>query len=47
MNIPGTVGDHNWSWRFTWDMLGNEPARVLGLIATTSGRNARRTDNQT
>ena len=38
MNVPGTVGDHNWSWRFTWDMIGDEPARVLSLIAATSGR---------
>ncbi len=37
MNIPGTLGG-NWEWRFTWDMVGAEPGRVLGLIAATSGR---------
>ncbi len=38
MNTPGTMGPQNWSWRFTWDMVGTEPARVLGLIAAASGR---------
>jgi 4-alpha-glucanotransferase len=38
MNTPGTVGSHNWSWRFRWDMISNEPARVLGLITAASGR---------
>lgn len=37
MNIPGVLGG-NWGWRFTWDMLGSEPARVLGLITAASGR---------
>jgi 4-alpha-glucanotransferase len=37
MNTPGTLGG-NWGWRFTWDMLGTEPARVLGLITAASGR---------
>ena len=36
MNIPGTMGKHNWSWRFSWDMVGSEPARVLGLITAAS-----------
>ena len=38
MNTPGTVTDENWAWRFDWAMLGNEPARVLGLITAASGR---------
>ena len=38
MNTPGTMGESNWSWRFTWDMLGSEPGRVLGLITAASGR---------
>ena len=38
MNTPGTLGGGNWSWRFDWPMLGSEPARVLALIAATSGR---------
>jgi 4-alpha-glucanotransferase len=37
MNIPGVLGG-NWGWRFTWPMLGSEPARVLGLITAASGR---------
>lgn len=38
MNIPGTLGGRNWEWRFTWEMLGHEPSRVLRMIAATSGR---------
>ena len=38
MNVPGTVGDHNWSWRFTWDMVDGEATRVLALITAASGR---------
>ncbi len=38
MNTPGTLGDHNWSWRMTWDMLQSEHGRVMGLIAAASGR---------
>lgn len=38
MNTPGTLGSHNWSWRFSWDMVGPEPGRVLGLITAASGR---------
>ena len=38
MNLPGTLGGTNWTWRFDWDMVGSEPARVLGLIAAASGR---------
>ncbi|WP_416762028.1 4-alpha-glucanotransferase [Roseateles sp. So40a] len=37
MNIPGILGG-NWEWRFTWDMVGAEPGRVLALISATSGR---------
>ena len=37
MNTPGT-GDGNWSWRFEWNMVGNEAARALGVIAAASGR---------
>jgi 4-alpha-glucanotransferase len=37
MNIPGVLGG-NWDWRFTWDMVGTEPGRVLGLITAASGR---------
>jgi 4-alpha-glucanotransferase len=38
MNVPGTVGDHNWTWRFTWDMVDGESTRVLALITGASGR---------
>jgi 4-alpha-glucanotransferase len=37
MNVPGVLGG-NWGWRFSWDMLGAEPARVLGLITAAGGR---------
>ncbi|MFZ5637582.1 MAG: 4-alpha-glucanotransferase [Pseudomonadota bacterium] len=40
MNLPGTVGDHNWTWRFTWDMVDGETTRVLALITAASGRTA-------
>ncbi len=38
MNIPGTVGAHNWTWRFQWHQVGEEPGRVLALITVASGR---------
>jgi 4-alpha-glucanotransferase len=38
MNIPGTLGPHNWTWRFDWPMVQPEHARVLGLITAASGR---------
>jgi 4-alpha-glucanotransferase len=38
MNLPGTMGAHNWSWRFDWAMVGSEPGRVLRLISAASGR---------
>jgi 4-alpha-glucanotransferase len=39
MNVPGVLGG-NWGWRFSWEMLGSEPSRVLGLITAASGRGA-------
>ena len=38
MNLPGTLGGGNWTWRFSWDMVGAEPGRVLGLMTAASGR---------
>jgi 4-alpha-glucanotransferase len=38
MNVPGTMGDHNWTWRFEAHQLTDESARVLGLITAASGR---------
>ena len=40
MNTPGTVGDHNWTWRFEWGMVDGEATRVLGLVTAASGRTA-------
>jgi 4-alpha-glucanotransferase len=37
MNLPGSV-ESNWAWRFTWDMVGPEPGRVLGVITQAAGR---------
>jgi 4-alpha-glucanotransferase len=37
MNLPGTVVN-NWVWRFEWNMVDGEAARVLGLISAASGR---------
>jgi len=37
MNLPGTLGPANWSWRFEWPMLGDS-GRVLGMITAASGR---------
>jgi 4-alpha-glucanotransferase len=42
MNLPGTLGLQNWSWRFEWAMLHEEHARVLALMAHTSGRDGAR-----
>jgi 4-alpha-glucanotransferase len=38
MNLPGTLGPLNWSWRFEWPMVSDDHARVLALMAHTSGR---------
>jgi 4-alpha-glucanotransferase len=38
MNTPGTLGGSNWTWRFDWPMVGQEPGRVLGLMTAASGR---------
>ena len=38
MNLPGTLGGANWSWRFAWPMLGNDTAHRLGVITAASGR---------
>ncbi len=37
MNLPGST-QGNWAWRFDWDMIGSEPARLLGAITAASGR---------
>ena len=38
MNVPGVMGQGNWTWRFDWSDVGSEPARVLGLISAATGR---------
>ena len=38
MNVPGTVGAHNWTWRFEWSWIGDAPTRGLELITAASGR---------
>jgi 4-alpha-glucanotransferase len=36
MNTPGQEGC--WTWRFTWDMVGPQAARLLGRIGAACGR---------
>jgi 4-alpha-glucanotransferase len=36
MNRPGETG--HWTWRFSWDMVGAEPARWLGRVSAAHGR---------
>ena len=38
MNTPGTVGDQNWSWRFTFDMLTYEAIERLKHLTEIYGR---------
>ncbi len=37
MNLPGTA-QGNWSWRFDWNMLGDDVAPTLERIAAVTGR---------
>lgn len=38
MNLPGTMGDHNWTWRVRQEALNNYVARALGDITRTYRR---------
>lgn len=38
MNIPGTIGPHNWTWRFEWRWINTESTQTLAAITTKSGR---------
>ncbi|MFM2185631.1 MAG: hypothetical protein RIR43_203 [Pseudomonadota bacterium] len=38
MNLPGSMGPHNWTWRLQWPMLDEESRRVLALVTAASGR---------
>lgn len=40
MNTPGTVGEHNWTFRFEWDQLKPEMLETLRIITEQTGRNA-------
>lgn len=41
MNTPGTVGDHNWTWRFRWEQLEERMTEGLAHITSVAGRNRR------
>jgi len=41
MNVPGTVGNHNWTWRLTDDQLSDAHAADLGELTTRFGRASR------
>lgn len=38
MNVPGTIGPQNWSWRFAWPWISAESTRALAEITAESGR---------
>jgi 4-alpha-glucanotransferase len=40
MNTPGTVGEHNWTWRFEWVQLQPHASETLLQITREAGRNA-------
>jgi 4-alpha-glucanotransferase len=40
MNTPGTVGTHNWRWRFTWSELEDRMVEGLRAITVAARRNA-------
>lgn len=39
MNTPGTVGEHNWTWRFSWEQLEERMVKGLEFITREAGRN--------
>lgn len=39
LNIPGTVGPHNWSWRMRWADLTPEAVATVRAITAETGRN--------
>ncbi len=39
MNTPGTVGAHNWTWRFSWDQWQPQMLETLRKITQETGRN--------
>ncbi len=38
MNTPGTVGDQNWAWRFSFDMVSEDMINRLGHLTKIYGR---------
>ncbi len=38
MNVPGSVGSHNWTWRLTEDQLNDDQADRLGALTVMYGR---------
>lgn len=38
MNTPGQMGEHFWSWRFTWDQLTPERSERLRALTAEAGR---------
>jgi 4-alpha-glucanotransferase len=38
MNTPGQMGEHFWSWRFTWDQLTPERSERLHSLTVEAGR---------
>jgi 4-alpha-glucanotransferase len=40
MNVPGTVGDGNWTWRLSGEQLEDGPADALGDVTVLYGRGA-------
>ena len=38
MNVPGTIGDHNWTWRFDWSWISDKAMCDLAQITHDTGR---------
>jgi 4-alpha-glucanotransferase len=41
MNAPGTLGEENWQWRFSWDQLTDQSVTGLAEMVRLYGRNPR------
>ncbi len=39
VNTPGTMGPHNWSWRFDWSQLTQEAIETIAAITRETDRN--------
>ena len=42
LNVPGTVGEHNWTWRMTWEELPASALEKLKELSLAAGRNQAR-----